>query len=92
LDEKQFETLTAKIDLLVKLLAFSVVSGKSVNDQVDLLTRIGLKANEIAYVLGKTENQVYVTQNILKKAKKKTSVRVTEKPSQQQIDGNQNVQ
>jgi hypothetical protein len=71
LDDKQFEILTKKLDSLLKLLAFNIVTGKSVNEQVDMLTKAGLKATEIADILGKTENQVYVTQNVLRKARKK---------------------
>jgi hypothetical protein len=71
LEDKQFEILTKKLDSLSKLLAFNIVAGKSVNDQVDMLTKAGLRATEIADMLGKTENQIYVTQNALRKARKK---------------------
>lgn len=92
MDEKQFAILTKKMDSLLKMLAFNIVAGKSVNDQVDMLTKVGLKAGEIADILGKTENQIYVTQNALRKAKKKeASIEATQQPSQQQAEGNTNV-
>lgn len=87
MDDKQFEILTKKLDSLSKLLAFSLVAGKSVNDQVDMLTKAGLRATEIADILGKTENQIYVTQNALRKARKKEAT--TEEATR--VEGNANV-
>ncbi len=71
MDEKHFQILSRKMDSLLKILAYNVISGKAVNEQVDILTKVGLKAGEIAEILDKTENQVYVTQNALRNAKKK---------------------
>lgn len=73
MDEKQFEAMMKKMDSLAKLLAFNVIKDKSVNEQVDVLTKAGLKASDIAEILGKTENQVYVTQTMLRKSNKKKS-------------------
>ncbi len=94
MDEKQLAILTGKMDSLLKMLALNLVAGKSVNDQVDMLTKAGIKAGEIADILDKTENQIYVTQNALRKAKKKEAqVETTSQPSQQQqeTEGNTNV-
>lgn len=71
MDEKQFEALMKKMDSLTKLLAFNIIEDKSVNEQVDALTKAGLKASDIAELLGKEPNQIYVTQTLLRKAKKK---------------------
>lgn len=71
-DKTQFETITTKLDTITKLLATSIVKDKSVNEQIELLTKAGLKASEIAVLLDKTENQVYVTQTTLRKKKNRS--------------------
>ena len=86
MNEEQFETIVRKMDALTKLLAFNIVKDKTVNEQVDILTKTGLRAAEIADVLGKTENQVYVTQNLLRK-KKKTAGTPDETPSMVPAEG-----
>jgi len=70
MDENQFDTLIKKLDSITNLLAFSLVKDKSVNEQIETLTKSGLKVSEIASILDKTENQVYVTQTNLRKKKK----------------------
>lgn len=82
MDEKQFEILSKKLDSLTKLLAFNIIRDKkTVSEQIDALTKAGLKASEIAVLVDRTENQVYVTQNMLRKAKKKDQLK--EEPSVQ---------
>jgi hypothetical protein len=71
MDEKQFTALMRRFDILTKLLVYSIIKDNPVIIQVDILTKIGLKTSEIADILGKTENQIYVTQNKLRKANKK---------------------
>lgn len=71
MDEKQFDALMRRMDSLTKLLAFNIIKDKPVNEQVDALTKAGLKASDIAELLGKEPNQIYVTQTLLRKAKKK---------------------
>lgn len=76
MDEKQFEVLSKKLDSLTKLLAFNIIRDKkTVSEQIDALTKAGLKASEIAVLVDRTENQVYVTQNMLRKAKKKDQLK-----------------
>lgn len=70
MEEKQFEVLMKRLDAVSKLLAFSIVNNKPVNEQVEILTKAGLKASDIADILGKTEHQIYVTQSFLRKKKK----------------------
>lgn len=72
MDDKLAESINRKLDTMSKLLAFSIINGKSVNEQIDMLTKAGLKAAEIASLLDKTENQVYVTQTTLRKKKKES--------------------
>lgn len=73
MNDKQFDILTKKLDSITNLLAFSLVKDKPVSEQIETLTTVGLKASEIAILLNKTENQVYVTQTQLRKKKKSSS-------------------
>lgn len=61
-----------KLDVISRLLAFSVVKDKPVKEQIDILTKAGLKVSDIAILLDKTENQIYVTQTLLRKTKKES--------------------
>lgn len=87
MDEKQFDVLTKKLDTITRLLVFSLIKDKPVNEQIQLLTRTGLKASEIALLLDKTENQIYVTQTMLRKKK----IEVTKEVHEQQVLEEQNV-
>ena len=80
MDEKQFDILAKKLDSITSLLAFSLVKDKPVSEQIETLTKAGLKASEIALLLDKTENQVYVTQTTLRKKKKDSAKENSEKP------------
>lgn len=60
-----------KLDILVKLSAIKVTEGKNLNEQVKMLSQIGLQPKEIADMIGKTANNVSVALNYLKKASKK---------------------
>ena len=83
MDEKQFDILVRKLDSLTKLLAVNIIKDKkSISEQIDALTKAGLKASEIASLVDRKENQVYVTQTMLRKAKKKESA--NESGSEQQ--------
>lgn len=83
MQDKQFETISRKMDSIIKLHAYNVIVGKPVMEQIKILSGVGLKTSEIADILGKTENQVYVTLNQLKKIKKK--IIAEETSSQEQI-------
>ena len=75
--DKEYEILAKKLDIMTRLLAFNIIKDKPINEQIDILTKAGLKASDIALILNKTENQIYVTQTILKKkrqSKNKTTV------------------
>lgn len=73
MSEKELGEISKKLDTISRLLAFNIIKDKPVNEQIDILTKAGLKASEIAALLDKTENQVYVTQTILRKKKKETT-------------------
>jgi len=89
MNDEQFEALNKKMDTMAKLLAFNIINGKAVNEQVEILTKAGLKASDIADILGKTENQIYVTQSLLRK-KKKTAEGPTINETLQQVEGGGN--
>jgi len=65
--------LMKKLDTLEKLLAFNIIKDKTVTEQVDILTKAGLRARDIAEILNKTENLVYVTQSTLRKKRSGSS-------------------
>jgi len=80
--EKESE-IEKKLDVISRLLAFNIIKDRPVNEQIDILTKAGLKVTDIAVLLDKTENQVYVTQTGLRK-KKKNSVKETfEQPTEE---------
>lgn len=85
MDNKQFEMLMKKMDSLEKLLAFNIVKDKNVTEQVDILTKAGLRAKDIAEILNKTENQIYVTQSTLRK--KRSTQASDQSPAEQPAEG-----
>lgn len=91
MDEKQFDVLMGRLDTVAKLLAFNIVSNKSVNEQVEILTKAGLRASDIADILGKTENQIYVTQSLLRKKKKSADSETATTPAQSTDGGSTGV-
>ncbi len=64
---KEFELLATKLDVISRLLAFFIITDKSTNQQIDILTKAGFKTSDISDILGKSENQIYVTKTKLKK-------------------------
>ncbi len=70
MDEKQFSVIGSKLDSILKLLAFSTVQGKSLKEQVSLLSSIGFQPKEIADLLGKTPNHIGVVLHEVRKSKK----------------------
>jgi len=62
MDEKQFKELNKKLDIIIRLLAQSLLKGiEFQKDKILMLSSIGYKASEIAELLGTTTNTVYVT-------------------------------
>lgn len=72
MDDKQFKEFSNKLDTITRLLSFDLIKDKAVMEQIEILTKAGLPVSEIATLLGKKENQVYVTQTNLRKKWKKT--------------------
>ena len=58
MEKDQFNLLVEKLDLLTKLIAASVVAGKSLTDQVEYLSSVGLTSAQISATLGKPSNTV----------------------------------
>ena len=71
MDDKQFKEFSNKLDTITRLLSFDLIKDKPVMEQVGILIKAGLPVSEIAKLLGKTENQIYVTQTTLRKKWKK---------------------
>jgi len=63
----QFEEILKKIDVLTRLLAISLVSEKKQQDQIIILSKIGIQPKEIAEMLGTTPNTVRVTLSKMRK-------------------------
>ncbi|MFY9300031.1 MAG: hypothetical protein WAO91_02415 [Candidatus Nitrosotenuis sp.] len=88
MSEKESGDISKKLDIISRLLAFNIIKDKPVNEQIDILTKAGLKASDIAALLDKTENQVYVTQTKLRKKKTES----TKELSQDQQNTNSEVE
>lgn len=68
MDDRQFEELSRKMDVLIRLTAMNSVAGKSVSEQVSALASLGFKPSEIGSILGKPTN--VITANISYLSKK----------------------
>lgn len=66
-DDSQFKEFSNKLDTITRLLSFDLIKNKPVMEQIRILTKAGLPVSEIATILGKKENQIYVTQTNLRK-------------------------
>jgi len=71
MDDRQFEELKEKLNVITKLLALNLVRDiKIQKDQIIALSSFGFKPSEIAELLGTTANTVNVA---LSRARKKES-------------------
>ena len=59
-----------KIDIVIRLSAISLISGKKQRDQIRLLSIAGMSPKEIADLIGTTPNTVNVALTNLRKAKR----------------------
>jgi hypothetical protein len=69
-NEDKLDELNRKLDLIVRILAYQLVSGKTLSNGAPVLKRLGLSAGEIAAVFDTTPNTVNVRLTESKKAKK----------------------
>lgn len=59
MDDKQFETLMEKIDVLGRLLALNALSGrKTLADRVVALSTVGFRPKDIGWLLGKDPQRI----------------------------------
>jgi hypothetical protein len=68
--DPRIDELNRKLDLVVRLLAYQLVSGKTLSHGAPILKRLGMNAAEIAAVFDTTTNTVNVRLAESKKAKK----------------------
>lgn len=71
IDEKLFNELLEKIDILVKINLFNVIEGKNLTEQVDILSSIELNNKHIADILGTTPEAVRSLKSRIRKRKKR---------------------
>jgi DNA-binding CsgD family transcriptional regulator len=71
MDDKQFSIIVSKIDAIIKLQAIALTQGKTLKEQVSLLSSINFQPKQIADILGKTPNHISVILSDLRKAEKK---------------------
>jgi len=69
-DDKKFDELNQKLDLITRLLAYQLLSGKTLSHAAPILRRLGMSAAEIAKIFDTTTNTVQVRLAEAKKAKK----------------------
>ena len=65
------QPVTHRLDILIKLIASSLLAGKKQREQIELLSKSGLAPKEIAELIGTTSNTVRVELNAIRKKQKK---------------------
>jgi len=66
----QFDTISRKLDVLIRLSALSLVAAKPKQDQVTMLSSAGFRPKEIADMCGTTANAVRVALSMMRKKRK----------------------
>jgi DNA-binding CsgD family transcriptional regulator len=74
-ENKSLDGVIVKLDIIIKLLANSVVSGKNATEATAHLRRIGLLNKEIAEALNLKENVVAARISNVKNTNKKTKTK-----------------
>ena len=70
MNESQFDAISRKLDLLVRLTALSYVAEKRQKEQVLMLSVAGFQPKEIAEILSTTSNTVRVALSTMRKKKR----------------------
>jgi DNA-binding CsgD family transcriptional regulator len=65
------QPITQQLDMLIKLVASSFLSGKKQQEKIELLSRVGMAPKKIAELIGTTPNTVRVALVAIKKSNKK---------------------
>jgi len=71
MDKDQFEQLSKKLDLILRMLAVDKLYGKKQIEQVKILSDFGFRTSEIAVVLGKELSTITGQLSRLKKGSTK---------------------
>ncbi|MDE1845063.1 MAG: hypothetical protein KGI10_07025 [Thaumarchaeota archaeon] len=69
MNEDQFNELMKKLEILNKLVAFNIISGKKLKEQVTTLYALGIPITDIATIVGKKPTDI--GQYIYRKKSKK---------------------
>lgn len=70
MNDKQFDVLIEKLDILIKLTAMNILKDKNKTEQVGILSSLGFRPKEIALIVGTTLGTV---KSLRKRLKKKTT-------------------
>lgn len=73
MNDDQFQQLTEKIDILIKIIAASSLGDKDPKEKIKILSGLGLKPVEISRVIDKTQNYVNVALFRIRKEEEKQS-------------------
>ncbi len=68
--DDQYESLSAKLNTLIRLVALSIIADKKRLEQFIILSNAGFKAKEIAEIVGTTPNTVRVALSRIRKEMK----------------------
>jgi DNA-binding NarL/FixJ family response regulator len=71
MNERAINTITDKLDTIIKLMILIATNDKSQSEQIWLLSAAGLQPKEIANILGTTPNTVRVMLFAMRKQKSK---------------------
>ena len=82
MSDKQFRTLSEKMDTLIKLTAINALKGKNLTDQVEILSEIGLQPKQIATILGTDPATVSTLKSRVKKKRTKKAEKESDKKEQ----------
>lgn len=69
MDKPEVQAVLGKLDIIIRLLGFSLVEGKKQKEQLLLLSKAGFQPKHIAEMLGTTPNTVRVALSNLRKEK-----------------------
>lgn len=67
MSEDLLKSIDSKMTVLSRLLALSVVKGRPLNEQMQILHNAGMSVAEIASTLGRTPNNVRVQLHLMRK-------------------------
>ena len=79
MDEIDAQRLTQKLDVIIKLMVFSLTEGKNQIEQVRLLSGAGFQPKDIAQTIGTTPNTVRVALSNLRRKRQERATRRVQK-------------